>query len=195
MSSCREHRRAPGLGSLTGTAPPRASPRHRLGRSECGGCRGPRNPGFCSRPAEQPSSSAHRTRSLSRDRTRKRAAAPSHGPRVHRAAPSRRCHGRESGRAANSLRPGLGQGLGRGWRRCHSGRGARGCLGAAAAGTHKPRGESWSWWARGARGPWWSGWSGGSCQAILPRSASGAGVTLVSLHRWGDRMFPLPAEP
>lgn len=160
-------------------------------------CQGPgclTGSGFCSRPAEQPSRSAYRTRSLSRDHTRKQAVAPSHGPRVHRAAPSRRCQGRESGRAINSLRPGLrqglGRGLGRGWRHRQSGCGARGCLGAAATGTHKPCGESWSRWPRGTGGPWWSGWSGGSCQAILPRSASGAGVTLVSLHRWGDRTFP-----
>ena len=52
------------------------------------------------------------------------------------------------------------------------------------AGTHKPCGESWAWGPRGARGPWWACGSGGSCQAMLPRSADGARVSLASLCRW-----------
>lgn len=75
--------------------------------------------------------------------------------------------------------------------------GARGRLGPqswafwgpGAAGTHKPRSESWAWRPRGARGPWWSCWSGASCQAVLPRCADGAGVSLASLHRW-ERSSP-----
>lgn len=76
--------------------------------------------------------------------------------------------------------------------------GARGHLGPqswafwgpGAAGTHKPRSKSWAWRPGGARGPWRSWWSGASCQAVLPRRADGAGVSLASLHRW-ERSSPL----
>lgn len=75
--------------------------------------------------------------------------------------------------------------------------GARGRLGPqswafwgpGAAGTHKPRSESWAWRPGGARGPRWSCWSGASCQAVLPRRADAAGVSLASLHRW-ERSSP-----
>lgn len=52
----------------------------------------------------------------------------------------------------------------------------------------KPCGESWSRGPREPGGPWRPrrpSWSGGSCQAVLARSANGAGVSLASLRSWG----------
>lgn len=53
-----------------------------------------------------------------------------------------------------------------------------------AAGTHKSRGESWAWGPGGTRWPWRACGSRGSCQAVLPRSADGARVSLAALCRW-----------
>lgn len=99
-----------------------------------------------------------------------------HCPRFHLVAPSRR--GSDTG---------PGRVLARGGRPGGHGAADSAFWGTGATGTHKPRGKSWSWRPGGPGGPWWSSWSGGSCQASLPRSASGARVPLASLHRWRDR--------
>lgn len=70
----------------------------------------------------------------------------------------------------------------------------RGFRGPGAAGTHKPWGKSWSWRPGGPWRSWWSCWScwsGGSCQAVLSRSTHGTGVSLASLHRWGENVITL----